>query len=950
MKNVFKHILVNVTGVLVLLIVTAAFAYADTPEEGQQYTDVYEVQGGNLYFNGNTGDIVGCDKTVINADIPDMINDIEITGIFGRTFNNCDQLESVTVPDGITMLSPVTFSYCTNLKDIYYSEGMTTLPAYACGGASEDVRLHFPESLTEIGKNAFNGAKIKGIEIPETVVKINDWAFMSSSIESVVIPETVQEIGNCIFLQCESLKEAQIDAALKSIPKWMFYGCTSVEKISFAPEIKYICDFAFYNCKSLKTFDIQDTVVNIGSSAFCGCTKLENIVLPDGIKDIGGGAFENCDSISEVVIPESLETCGKLSSGAFAYCDSLEKYVFQGKRTSLPESFFANAEIDFRLELPDSLTEISDYMFYGAQFGEGYELIIPDTVVKTGQYSFASSTLREFKVTDNLTEIEPYSFYMCKQLENVVLSENVTSIGQSAFHDCEKLTSIDLPASLSSLGKSAFSESGLTEVYIPGTLISVNGAFAGCSDLSPYNIVLDENITKIPQGLYKGLDGFDGVYEIPAGINAVGDSAFEDTDMTGIVFHEKVRILGDSAFKDCRKLADISGGYNIKSIGASCFENCDQLKTVCFELNNAVLGKKAFAFADKLQKVELYGVKTIPDHAFHNCHNLKELIIGDGTVSIGQTVFGYDSTLEKIRIPASVTSISGPDENNSFKSAVTVFAPVGSYAQEYAVKNSIDFKDNDISKAEVKCSTAEFNYSGSPCEPSVTVIYEGNELEQGIDYQVKYSNNVNAGTAQVIAAADGFFSGKAVGEFTILKSASKITAPDSITRIYGAENFKLNAGLNHSGQLVYLTGNNTMVDINTEGTVSLKKTGKTVITVRFYGDTNYLKTEKRVTIRVKPNKIYYPKLTRKTSTSVQVSWKPHKSNVNVRGYDVQYSTSSAFKAGYTKRIYVKGVNNNKVKISNLKKNRIYYVRVRAYTKTGGEFIAGNWSTVKKIRL
>ena len=64
------------------------------------------------------------------------------------------------------------------------------------------------------------------------------------------------------------------------------------------------------------------------------------------------------------------------------------------------------------------------------------------------------------------------------------------------------------------------------------------------------------------------------------------------------------------------------------------------------------------------------------------------------------------------------------------------------------------------------------------------------------------------------------------------------------------------------------------------------------------------------------------------------------------GYQIQYGTKRTFKKAVTKltkkTTYTSG---------RLKKNKVYYVRVRAYkTDSAKNKVYGKWSNVKKIKL
>lgn len=82
-----------------------------------------------------------------------------------------------------------------------------------------------------------------------------------------------------------------------------------------------------------------------------------------------------------------------------------------------------------------------------------------------------------------------------------------------------------------------------------------------------------------------------------------------------------------------------------------------------------------------------------------------------------------------------------------------------------------------------------------------------------------------------------------------------------------------------------------------------------------------------------------------TENRVRLSWSK---NRNIDGYQVKYSTSKNFKVERSKTKLVK--NKNKCTIKNLKINRTYYVKVRAYKKIGKKVYYSQWSNNDIIKL
>ena len=88
------------------------------------------------------------------------------------------------------------------------------------------------------------------------------------------------------------------------------------------------------------------------------------------------------------------------------------------------------------------------------------------------------------------------------------------------------------------------------------------------------------------------------------------------------------------------------------------------------------------------------------------------------------------------------------------------------------------------------------------------------------------------------------------------------------------------------------------------------------------------------------------KVVSKKTKKIEVTWKKQK---GVTGYEVQYSTNKDFKKGvHTKK--VTGAAKVKVTIKGLKKNKKYYVRIRAYKKVDGKKYVSKWSKKKSIKI
>lgn len=81
---------------------------------------------------------------------------------------------------------------------------------------------------------------------------------------------------------------------------------------------------------------------------------------------------------------------------------------------------------------------------------------------------------------------------------------------------------------------------------------------------------------------------------------------------------------------------------------------------------------------------------------------------------------------------------------------------------------------------------------------------------------------------------------------------------------------------------------------------------------------------------------------KRTGSKAKITMKRVK---NIKGYEIQYSTTKKFKIKKTKVISSK---KNSYTIKKLKKNTKYYVRTRAYVKASNEKVYSKWSKIKTI--
>ncbi len=177
--------------------------------------------------------------------------------IDGNAFCSCPSLKSLTIPAsvevlGITPFEPNSFdffeieegngNYCSDENGIVYNKDKTVV--YTSPKKLELDELILPETVKEIGIQAFAVSGIKNIVLPKGVSKIGFEAFTESAIESINIPYGVKSIEERAFYMCSSLKYIETPKSVKSINTKAFYLCNNLKEIVIPEEVIYINDDA----------------------------------------------------------------------------------------------------------------------------------------------------------------------------------------------------------------------------------------------------------------------------------------------------------------------------------------------------------------------------------------------------------------------------------------------------------------------------------------------------------------------------------------------------------------------------------------------------------------------------------------------------------------------------------------------------------------------------------
>ncbi len=176
------------------------------------------------------------------------------------------------------------------------------------------------------------------------------------------------------------------------------------------------------------------------------------------------------------------------------------------------------------------------------------------------------------------------------------------------------------------------------------------------------------------------------------------------------------------------------------------------------------------------------------------------------------------------------------------------------------------------------------------------------------------------------------------------KEQTITTGADIYNKTYGNKAFSLKAETDGGGKLTYKSSSPKVATVNSAGLVTIKGTGKAVITITAAATKEYKEASKEITVTVKPKKASLKKLTAKKA-ALTVKWvKDGKAS----GYEILLATNSRFTKN-KKKVIVKSYKKTSTTVKRLKSKKLYYVKIRSYKLVNGKKIYGAYSKVKKLK-
>ena len=583
--------------------------------------------------------------SLVTAVIPDGVERI---GIQAYSFDsvyyaNNSKLREVIISDGakLTEIDPAVFYLCGNLRSFTVEEGnpyLTTNGGILYDKAMRKVllvpagrsgALTLPQTVTEIGANAFAGSNVDSVTGANVTV-IGEGAFYNGVADTVNFGKVVYIGDNAFFNDTNFRSWPACFDSVEYIGDNAFYVSTRSDGLPtyglsgdlvLPDTLTYLGEGAFFNCK-LTSVKLGKNVKVIGDRTFAQNINLKTAQLNDGLESIGEFAFAYCSALTSISMPDTVKTCGY---GAFGYCTSLGTVKLSEQLTSIAEFMFLNCNSLASVELPASVKEIGAAAFarYNSS-NTGYdqgvltsvnldhvESIGTEAFVRSrltavdapnlrfvGAHAFGESSSLSIINLPQAVTLDRYAFRNCTSLQTVILPK-VRSVGEQAFAGCTALTSADLPSvetvgtlafggctrlnevnfgKLVSLGQAALNGTAVTQLTLPScfTTVELQGFF-GASRLEKISVKDNPLYFTDDAGvLYKNLpNGLVTLVYFPVA-NKDADGNF----ITEYVADPRTVRVEAYAFANNQHIQSVTLPDRLQALGAGAFYRCTVLNTL----------------------------------------------------------------------------------------------------------------------------------------------------------------------------------------------------------------------------------------------------------------------------------------------------------------------------------------------------------------------------------
>ena len=569
-----------------------------------------------------------------------------------KAFYYCKKLEKVYW-DADYCWQDNAFSGCTKFSQLIFGENVRYLPSFS--GCRSIKSITLPEGITSISPNAFASCSgLVAIELPSTVTEICENAFLGcTKLSSINIPDSIEVVGENAFSGCTSLPVTEFGNAdylgSDENPLLILLKVhdTHVDGAVISDETRIVADGAFEGFAKLNYIDVPDSVIYLGARAFNNCQNLASVFMTDKLTVIRESTFANCTSLEYINLPKALTSVGDY---AFYGCSSLTL-------SSLPEGLvyigtYAFAYVTFdNLDLPAELRYLADGALSRATFNS--LTVSPDnprfSAVNGCLVDLSSKTLiyvAEGGVIPENCGIETIgsgAFYL-STARGVEIPEGVKTIERGAFSNCYNLTTITLPHSLERIESGAFPWNNAIRLVVNRTdtwLRCGDQKLGGVAQNAVAVINADGKVNYSETGFGFEYDLTEDLFlfrtdgDVPVLVNYYGTAA-------SVTLPENYK-GGDYVIGNFTGAREVTVPGSVKTISSHAFA------PAYYGGEGGRGGRYASNFSVRVLHIA-EGVETLEDEALASLAYVESIYIPASVTKIGTALFNSSSVLTKVEV------------------------------------------------------------------------------------------------------------------------------------------------------------------------------------------------------------------------------------------------------------------------------------------------------------
>ncbi len=760
-------------------------------------------------------------------------------------FRNCYDLKSIDIPTSVTEIGDDAFYGCSSLENVNMNFGIDIgQNAFNFVPAVNNPYMDWLYSENRSDFFIWNGwiygydGNSKTPVVPSGVCGITDYLFRNSDITGITIPEGVKFIGYGAFQNCTALKSVKFPNSLQKIGGEAFGDCTSLSSVTFGSGLKSIEYEGFSDCESLKKVVLPEGLEKL-EGAFYGCYNLENITFPNSLSEINDSTIYDTKWYSNIADGAPIYCGGVFLGFKCDYTVPVENININSTytvRAGTKTVYMYNCYVDklTTLNLPDGLKSLT--IKYPTNVNSNYKitkLTVPESVDYVDIEDMADLKTLKLPTT---AKLDINCFMNCPAIESLTIPKGNIRL-EASLWSCEKIKSITIPSDtleitgtfgskyLTSVNlsnvrilKDSFKLcTGLTKVNLPDSVVSIDGAFSDCTNLT--TITGGANVRYIGDSSFANCSKLNSFGSIGSNLSVLDHRAFTGTgwynnQKDGVVYFQNFAYCYKGTmpkntqltFKEGTKAivgGFIFGDLELTPRNVAYFES-PILTKVVIPKSCQYIGYYAFFGCESLKNITLNGGELVENNAFenHGCETItlpstmrvvadssftgkkmKTINLNDGLQYIGEDAFFSMGNINNMTVPASVTHIGkysigyypvDPDDPFSYPEVIpnfVIYGTSGTEAQTYADRNEIQF--NSIAAGTTVKGTAKSYLSASD---TVTIQL----IKSGV---VAYETTVKGNTADysISGVANGTYTLKvsknahADREYTVKVSSADVT-------------------------------------------------------------------------------------------------------------------------------------------------------------------------------